>query len=135
MKKLLMLIISVSMLLTLCSCSKYTNSYSAFGMMRNNTTHSANASFASLNGRLVFQLKRSDSGEGNIAYSVSCDSGEISIFYDIYDDKCELITAKAGENKEGSGGYIESGKTVYIILEATNAKGSFSVELNDTPEQ
>ena len=43
----------------------------------------------------------------------------------------ELISVKAGESVEGRGGYVESGKTIYILIEATEkAKGKIEVELD-----
>ena len=130
MKKLLLLIISLSMLLSLCSCGKYVSSYSAVGLTKTQTQHSCKLSFLSLDGQVVFQLKKTDSAEGEISYSVSVSEGEVSVYYDISDEKAELVKVKSGETKNGKGGYVESGKNVYIIIEAKDAKGEVSIDLN-----
>ena len=132
MKKIISIIIALSMLLVMCSCGRYVSSYMALGLMRNQTTHSCFASFQSLEGQLVFEIKKSDVGtEGEINYSVQLEKGEIRLYYDIYGTKEELAHVKAGESIENSGGYVEGGKPVYIIIEATDsAKGKVSVELD-----
>ena len=131
MKKLLLWILMLSFMITLCSCDGYVSSYSALGLVRNQTSHSCEASFYSLKGQLVFKLKKAHSeGEGNISYSVQVDEGEIRLYYDTYGTKEELVCVKAGESVDDCGGYIEGGNTVYIIIEATEkAKGKISVEL------
>lgn len=133
MRKLISLILVLSLILTLCSCGKYVSSYQAIGLVRNQTSHSCNASFHSLNGQLVFKLKRSEKGtEGNISYLVQVEKGEICLSYDIYGTKEELTRVKEGESVEDRGGYVEGGFTVYIIIEAEkNSKGKISVELDN----
>jgi hypothetical protein len=61
----------------------------------------------------------------------SADKGEIRLYYDIYGTKEKLAQVKAGESVTSRGGYIESGKEVYIIIEATDAGGKVTVELNN----
>ena len=132
MKKFLSLTMILILLVSLCSCDKYINSYSAVGLVRSQTSHSCKASFHSLDGQLVFKIEKSDDGkEGDISYSVQLDEGEIHLYYDIYDSKQELAHVKAGESVTTKGGYVEGGRTVYIIIEATKkAKGKISVELD-----
>ncbi len=133
MKKIISCIMMLSLLITLCSCSKYTSSYKAIGLVRSNTSHSCEASFHSLEGQLVFKIKKSDSGtaEGDISYSIQVDEGEIRLYYDIYGTKEELVQVKTGASVDGNGGYVESGKPVYIIIEASEkTKGKISVELD-----
>ena len=123
----------LSLLITLCSCSKYTSSYKAIGLVRSNTSHSCEASFHSLEGQLVFKIKKTDSGtaEGDISYSIQIDEGEIRLYYHIYGTREELAQVKAGESVDDHGGYVESGKPVYIIIEASEkTKGKISVELD-----
>lgn len=133
MKKALSFIMILALLLTLCSCSKYKSSYMAIGLVRSQTSHSCETSFYSLQGQLVFKIKKSDTGkEGDISYSVSLEEGELCVYYDIYGTKEELVSAKAGDTLTGSSGYIEGGKTVYIIIEATEkSRGKVSVELDN----
>ena len=131
MKKILSFILLFAMICTLSSCGKYVSSYSALGLVRNQTSHSCEASFMSLKGSLVFKIEKTDGGEGDIAYSIEAKEGEISLYYDIFGVKEELCTVKAGESVSDRGGYIESGYSVYIIIEANEkARGSVLVELN-----
>ncbi|MBE6700002.1 MAG: hypothetical protein E7584_07195 [Ruminococcaceae bacterium] len=132
MKKFLLWMLILSLTLSLCSCSKYFNSFIALGLVRNQTSHSCNASFFSLNGQLVFKLKKSGTGtEGDISYSIQVDEGELYLYYDIYGTKEELAHVTAGETLTSSGGYVEGEHTVYIIIEAPQkTKGKISVELN-----
>ncbi len=132
MKRIISSIILLSLIISLSSCGKYTSSYKAIGLIRNQTSHSCYASFHSLEGQLVFKIKKSDSGkEGDISYSIQVDEGEIRLYYDIYGTKEELANVKAGETVENGGGYVEGGKSVYIIIEATEkSKGKISVELD-----
>lgn len=133
MKRIISSIVLLSLIISLFSCGKYTSSYKAIGLIRNQTSHSCYASFHSLEGQLVFKIKKSESGkEGDISYSIQVDEGEIRLYYDIYGTKEELANVKAGESVENSGGYVEGGKSVYIIIEATEkAKGKISVELDN----
>lgn len=131
MKKLLSIITLLAVIFSFSSC-KYTSSYRAVGLVRSSSSHSCDMSFLSLDGQLVFKLKKSDSGsEGAISYSASVEEGEVYIYYDIYGTKENLASIKAGETVTESGGYIEKGHTVYIIIEGKdNAHGKVSVELN-----
>ena len=131
MKKLLSIITLLAVIFSFSSC-KYTSSYRAVGLVRSNSSHSCDVSFLSLEGQLVFKLKKSDSGsEGTISYTASVEEGEVYIYYDIYGTKEALAAIKAGETVSESGGYIEKGHTVYIIIEGKdNAHGKVSVELN-----
>ena len=133
MKKIFSLLLLLSLLVSLCSCGKYTSSYKAIGLIRSQTSHSCKASFHSLEGKLVFRIEKSKSGtEGDISYSITVDEGEIRLYYDIYDTKNELAHVKAGESVTAHGGYIESGHKVYIIIEAAEkTKGNVSVELDN----
>ena len=131
MKRFSAFILLLSLLASLCACGKYVSSYSAIGLVRSNTSHSCKASFHKLDGELAFKIKKTDTdGEGDISYTVSADKGEIRLYYDIYGTKEKLAQVKAGESVTSRGGYIESGKDVYIIIEATDAGGKVTVELN-----
>lgn len=131
MKKLLSLVVLVCILLALGGCEKYTSSYQAIGLVRSNNSHSCEVSFLSLEGQLVYKLKKSESGEGDIGFSVSVEEGEVAVYYDIYDVKQELVRVTAGGSVTDRGGYIEGGHTVYIIIEAAEGThGRVSVELD-----
>lgn len=98
-----------------------------------NTSHSCEVSFYSLEGQIVYKLKKSERGtEGDIGYSVEVEEGEVTVYYDIFDVKEELVHASAGETIIGRGGYVESGHPVYIIIEAQpNSRGKVKVELDN----
>lgn len=133
MKKIITFITILALMLTLTSCDAYTSSFSAVGLVRSNTSHSCETSFYSLEGQLVFKLKKSDVGaEGEISYSIQVEEGEVRLYYDIYGVKEELATVKAGESVDDKGGYVEGGKTVYIIIEAAEkSRGKVIVELDN----
>ena len=112
MKKAVSFMIVLALMLSLCACDAYTSSYKAIGLVRSQTSHSCEASFLSLEGRLVFKIKKENGTEGAVHYSVRVDEGEVHLYYDIYGTKEELAHVKAGETAESSGGYVEGGKTV-----------------------
>ncbi len=131
MKKLISILILISLMLSLCSCDEYVSSYKAVGLVRSNSSHGCQTSFHSLDGMLVFKIKKSDKGsEGDIGYSVTVDEGKVDLYYDAYGVKEKLTSVKAGESVTDRGGYVEGGFTVYIIIEATKARGRVSVELD-----
>ena len=134
MKKLIISIMILVTLITLSSCIKYTSSFKAIGLVRSNNSHSCSASFHSLEGQLVFKIKKSDLGasEGDISYSIVVEQGEVKLSYDIYGVKEDLAFVKSGESVDSRGGYVETGKYVYIIIEGTNnARGKVTVELDN----
>ncbi|MBR2622750.1 MAG: hypothetical protein IKD15_00820 [Clostridia bacterium] len=131
-KKFFSLFMTAVLLFSFGACSKYKSSYKAIGLVRMNTSHSCEASFYSLEGRLVFKLKKTDVGsEGDIYCSVQVDEGEIRLYYDIYGVKQELAHVKAGETLTERRGYVEGGYTVYIIIEAVKGtRGKIVVDLD-----
>ena len=124
---------TVFLFIPLSACDKYKSSYSAVGLVRGQTSHSCEASFFTLKGGLVFKIKKSDKGtEGDVCYSIQVDEGELRLYYDIYGVKEQLACVKAGESVESRGGYVEGGKSVYIIIEAVEkTQGKISVELDN----
>ena len=131
MKKAVAFLLVVSVLLGICACgSPYVSSYRALGLVRNNTNRHCSASFHKLNGVCVFQLKKTDDGEGELYYTASLEEGEINVYYDACGTKELLFHLTAGETAEGIGGYIESGKRIYIIVETVeSSKGSLRVSV------
>ena len=133
MKKLISIALTIILLISLCSCDKYTSSYRAVGLVKMNTSHSFETSFYSLDGQLVFKVKKSGKGEeGSIHISAEVEEGEIYVYYDIYGVKEELAHLSAGESVDENRGYVESGKKVYIIIETVgSARGKVSCELDN----
>ncbi len=133
MRKIVCILLIITMLLMFVACSPYISSYSALGLMRSSYGNKCEARFHSLGGRLVFNLRASGDGgdEGDIRYTASLDEGSITVYYDIWGEKELLFTLSGGESIESHGGYIEEGKQVYIIIEAEGAKGgSVKIELD-----
>ena len=126
MKKILALLLLLITVITVTGCDsgdfKYINRYSAVGMLRSNTKDSCRLSFQSLDGQIVYKLKYTKAAEGCIFYEASIKEGELNIYYDVFGAKEHLFMAQAGYPIEGEGGYIEGGKTVYVIIEAADAK-------------
>ena len=133
MKKLVSIALTIILLISLCSCDKYTSSFRAVGLVKTNTSHSFETSFYSLDGQLVFKVKKSGKGEeGSIHISAEVEEGEIYVYYDIYGVKEELAHLSAGESVDENRGYVESGKRVYIIIETVgSARGKVSCELDN----
>ena len=129
MKRLCLLSLALVMLLSLTGCGKHSSSYMAVGLVRTNTAHSAQMSFFSLDGKMVFKLK--SSGEGDVKFTAKLESGNATVYYEYRGTKSELFTIGPGEEVDSHGGYIESG-TVYVIVETDgNCKnGSFSFHVD-----
>ncbi len=128
MKRTFSLMASLIILLLLTGCGKYSSSYKAVGFVHSNSSASAEMSFYSFDGKMVFKLK--SSGEGDLKYAAKLESGSATVYYDYYGTKSELFTISSGDELDSHGGYIESG-TVYIIVE-TNGEcmnGEFSINV------
>lgn len=130
-KALFAALFALTMLFGFASCgTRYTSSYSALVMTTKNLKGHCEATFQRLNGTYVFKTKKSSNGEGSIEYAASLEEGELNVYYDIYGTKELLFTIKAGEEIENVGGYVESGKTVYIIVETVEpSRGAVRFEL------
>jgi hypothetical protein len=133
MKKIISFALSILLLVSLSSCDGYVSSYKALGLIKSQTTHSFSAQFYSLDGQLVFKVKKSGEGEeGSIHISAEVEEGEIYVYYDIYGVKEELAHLSAGESVDENRGYVESGNKVYIIIETVgSARGKVSCELDN----
>ena len=118
MKKILRLTMAVIIMVLLTGCGKYISSYKAIGFVHSNRSASAQMSFYSFEGRMVFRLK--SKGEGELKYTAELESGTATVYYDYSGNKSELFTINPGESLDSQGGYIEAG-TVYVIVE-TNGK-------------
>ena len=114
MKRIMTLLVSALLLISLTGCGRYVSGYKAVGFVHSNKAASAYMSFYSFEGRMVFKLK--SSAEGDLKYAGKLESGTISVYYDYRGNKQELFSISGGEEAEAGGGYVESG-TVYIIVE------------------
>lgn len=124
---------AIIMLFSLASCGdKYISSYSALMLVRNQAGESCEARFGRLDGQLVFKLNMKSRSESDIRYTASLEEGSLSVYYDIFDSKESLFEISAGQEISSSGGYVEGGRTVYIIIEAEDgARGSVSISIGD----
>lgn len=133
MKKLLLVILCLTLLVSATSCNlRYFNSYKALMFVRSEMGDHATISFSKLEGTYVMKLRMKGEGqEGSIQCTASLGEGEINVYYDSLGVKEFLFNLKAGESIDERRGYIESGRTVYIIVETvTPAKeGEISVDL------
>ena len=132
MKKILLILVCLTVLFSSTSCNfRYISSYKALGLVRSEMGERGIAKFGRLDGTLVLKLKMSGKGlENSIGCKASIEEGEINVYYDIFGVKELLFNLKAGESIDERRGYIESGKTVYIIIETvTPAKGNVEIDL------
>lgn len=132
MKKLLLVILCLTVLLSSTSCDfRYVSSYKALGLVRSEMGDRGSVKFGRLDGTVVLKLKMSGTGlENSIGCKATLDEGEINVYYDIFGVKEFLFNLKAGESIDERRGYIESGHRVYIIIETvTPAKGSVEIDL------
>lgn len=119
MKKFLIALISLILIFSITACENYVNSYSAIGLIRYNTKDHCGVDFMSFKGKCVFKIKKADGGEGDIHYTASLEEGDVTVYYDVYGTKEELFSIKGGESVDGRGGYVDSNKSVTVIVEAT----------------
>ena len=131
MKRILLLVLCIALLFSVTSCN-YVSSYKALMFVRSEMGDHATISFSRLEGTYVMKLRMKGEGqEGSIHCKASLEEGEINVYYDSLGVKEFLFNLKAGESIDERRGYIESGRTVYVIVETvTPAKeGKISVDL------
>ena len=131
MKRILLLVLCIALLFSFTSCN-YVSSYKALMFVRSEMGDHATISFSRLEGTYVMKLRMKGEGqEGDIHCKASLTEGEINVYYDVFGVKELLFNLKAGESIDERRGYIESGHTVYIIVETvTPAKeGKISIDL------
>lgn len=131
MKRIICILLILVMLFSFTACSPYISSYSALGLVRSSFGGECSASFLKLDGRLVFELRAPDGGEGDIKYTASLEAGDLSVYYDIYGTLEPLFSVSEGEEVDARGGYIEGGKSVSIVIDAKGARGNIAVSLED----
>lgn len=121
------LMLALAMLLCSFGCGGYKSKYKAVGFVHSNNTESANMSFYTFDGRMVFKLHTTR--ESDIKYSAKLESGSATVYYD-WAGKQELFSIKGGEELDSRNGYVDNG-TVYIIVETDgecmNGEFSFSI--------
>ena len=122
------LMLALAMLLCSFGCGGYKSKYKAVGFVHSNDTESANMSFYTFEGRMVFKFHTTR--ESDIKYSAKLESGSATVYYD-YSGKQELFSVKGGEELDSRGGYVDNG-TIHIIVETDGEcmNGEFSFSIN-----
>ena len=130
MKRILLLVLCIALLFSVTSCN-YVSSYKALMLVRMEHGDHGSISFSSLSGTYVMKLRMSGEGqEGSIHCKASLEEGEINVYYDSLGVKEFLFNLKAGESIDERRGYIESGRTVYIIIETVNTAKQGEIEID-----
>ena len=132
MKKLTIYLLILSVITAvLAGCGKYVSSWSAFCMVRTNTSKTASMSFSTFEGTMVMTLKPDKEKKEKIAYTAKLEKGSATVYYDHNGTKTELFTVKAGDEISSSVEDFENEK-VYIIVETSEkceeGKLTFEVE-------
>ena len=131
MKKILLCFLCLTLLLSVTACSTYVSSYKALMLVRSEMGDHATISFSKLEGTYVMKLKlRGEGQEGSIHCKASLEEGEINVYYDSLGVKEFLFNLKAGESIDERRGYIESGRTVYIIIETVTPAKQGKIEID-----
>ena len=130
MKKFLLFVLCIALVFSATSCN-YVSSYKALMFVRSEMGDHATISFSKLEGTYVMKLRMKGEGqEGSIQCKASLGEGEINVYYDSLGVKEFLFNLKAGESIDERRGYIESGKTVYIIVETVNTAKQGKIEID-----
>lgn len=127
MKRILCALVSLLMLLSFASCG-YASAYRAIGLvtMHNRSTYSV--SFYDLKGTMCETLRVTAEESGcELYYSATLEEGEVNVYYDVDGEKELLFSVKGGETVEGCGGYVESGRRIYIVIETVGSAKNGSV--------
>lgn len=130
MKRLLIALLLLSLCLSLVGCGRYYSSYSSIASVRSNTADKAYISFMSLSGRMVFKLRPSE--RSVLTYEAELSEGSVTVSYDIDGTLTELITLSDTDTRVGDGITVDKDLTVYIVVDAEDAKnGKITVSLKD----
>ena len=132
-KAALALVLVIILVIISCSfmaCSKYTSSFTTLMCVKSQGTNEGFIRFEEFKGTYVFNFKYDGDGEGQIKYTASIGSGNITVYYDSDDEKKELFKISDGQELSATEGTITKGH-VYIIIEADEkvSTGSFEFKL------
>lgn len=125
-KNVVIFVIALILMCSLISCEM--NSYIAIGLVRSTRDNYCMTSFYRLDGKLIFTPRYTNNSEGEIHYTAHLEEGEINVYYESLGVKQLLFNAKAGEEIDAHGGYIEKGKQKIIIETVSPAKGKIEIE-------
>ncbi len=135
MKKILFTCLAELCTWALFSCGKYVSSYTTTRMNKVQRDDHCEMTFGSLSGRVVLQCKKTKGdGKGTIRYFGTLKSGEINVYYDTdrTPKKTPLFVLTPGQAIRASGGCIEQGDCVHIIIETvgTVKGGTIRIDLD-----
>ncbi len=131
MKKIAAIFLSILMLCSLFSCSKYRSSYSAIMLIKSEGRDGCEAEFHSLEGTLVLNSTvKSPDTDGKIHYEAELQDGEISVYYDIDGTKELLFTIKGGQKVDSIGGQVKKGDKVTFIIETNGTAKNGEIEID-----
>ena len=109
----------------------YTSHFAASAMVQSHDSDSAEVSFWTVKGTMVYKLKVEDEDAGEIRAEAQLESGKMTVYYDSDGTKTEWFTLQGGESRNESLPNLSEGK-VYIIIETDgkceNGKLSFEVK-------
>lgn len=121
MKKLCLALALVFILLALCSCSGYVNSYSATFLAVSSVGDEADIEFKTFKGTYNLKLTRDDADDRTLEYQASLAEGEINVYIGVGGEKDLLFTIKGGESAKAAvplDNKYAGEKRVYIIIES-----------------
>jgi len=121
MKKTRIILLLLILLIVLTACgTPYKRQYKALSFKRNSKDNYCSFEFKSFEGVFYYKIKNTNTIDGKIDYFGSLEEGELNVYYgDENGNKEVLFNINGSETMEDSGGYIESGSYVYIIIETT----------------
>ena len=133
MKRFSLVLMLMFMLVMLCSCSGYVNSYSATILITSCKGNEANIEFDTFNGTYNFKLRRDGIAEQTLDFEASLAEGEMNVYIGVDGEKELLRTVKGGESYDETitlNDKYDNEKTIYVILESTGkcVDGDFEFE-------
>lgn len=129
MKKIISIVLAITMLLlvfSLTGCG-YRSSGVGTMMITSSKSNSASLKFYVFEGTKAFNLKITNKNEGTLKYHAEVLVGSATVYYDINGTKQELCKVSAGDVIESSIDFSEKGK-LWIIIETSEKcyDGDFS---------
>ncbi len=135
MKKACFALAVILILVMLCGCEGYVNSYSATILITSCQGDEASMEFDTFQGTYHFKLRRDGSAEHTLDLEARLAEGEMNVYIGVGGEKELLIAVKGGESYDeiiALDDRYDNEKTVYIILETTGkcVNGDFEFEYN-----
>lgn len=135
MKRFSLVLMLMFMLVMLCSCSGYVNSYSATILITSCKGNEANIEFDTFNGTYNFKLRDDGVDDRTLDFEASLAEGEMNIYIGVDGEK-ELLRTVKGEESYAETITLDDKydyeKTIFVILESAGKcmDGDFEFEYN-----